>query len=544
MDRAPHDPVPDRRLAPHRAVALAAAASVALALAGCASVAPPGAGAPRDAGPARCDALVRAVDRAVDAAGVRDAQHAPHPASPWLRVDRFTASFAASFASAPLDAEALGAWLARMRDADARSREVEVGNLPDTDLAGLAGLASPPDLATPSSSPVVGARAAAPRDALTDALAACGASALAALRADPDAIARVREGARVPDDYSDALRTLGLYPIASLPFGAGVAREEAAMRAAFERHAGRLGDGTTRYLPPVTARTAVALPPPDALGVLRLDASTRDALLAAHAPVWALAGDGPDDRIGRVVLDADDAPRTEPALPTVYGRVAFTRWDGGVRVQLVYTAWFPRRAPAGPLDPLAGRLDAVVLRATLDADGRVAMVDSIHACGCWHLFVPVGPWRVRPAPSKREEWAFVPARLDAVPQGTRLRVRLAARTHAVEGIDAVPDPREDRDGVRYTLVDDDALRRLPRVHGGTRSLFDARGRVPGSERAERWLFWPMGIPDAGSMRQWGRQPTAFVGRRHFDDADLLERRSGRVPADRPEMPPARAPRSP
>jgi hypothetical protein len=82
------------------------------------------------------------------------------------------------------------------------------------------------------------------------------------------------------------------------------------------------------------------------------------------------------------------------------------------------------------------------------------------------------------------------------------------------------------------------------VHGGTRSLFDARGRVPGSERAERWLFWPMGIPDAGSMRQWGRQPTAFVGRRHFDDADLLERRFGRVPADRPEMPPARAPRSP
>lgn len=153
MDRAPHDPVPDRRLAPHRAVALAAAASVALALAGCASVTPPGAGAPRDAGPARCDALVRAVDRAVDAAGVRDAQHAPHPASPWLRVDRFTASFAASFASAPLDAEALGAWLARMRDADARSREVEVGNLPDTDLAGLAGLASPPTSQRPRPHP-------------------------------------------------------------------------------------------------------------------------------------------------------------------------------------------------------------------------------------------------------------------------------------------------------------------------------------------------------------------------------------------------------
>jgi hypothetical protein len=46
----------------------------------------------------------------------------------------------------------------------------------------------------------------------------------------------------------------------------------------------------------------------------------------------------------------------------------------------------------------------------------------------------------------------------------------------------------------------------------------------GTERAERFLFWPMGIASAGAMRQWGRQATAFVGRRHFDDADLLERR--------------------
>jgi hypothetical protein len=34
----------------------------------------------------------------------------------------------------------------------------------------------------------------------------------------------------------------------------------------------------------------------------------------------------------------------------------------------------------------------------------------------------------------------------------------------------------------------------------------------------------MGIESAGAMRQWGRQATAFVGRRHFDDADLFEKR--------------------
>ena len=36
------------------------------------------------------------------------------------------------------------------------------------------------------------------------------------------------------------------------------------------------------------------------------------------------------------------------------------------------------------------------------------------------------------------------------------------------------------------------------------------------------LFWPMGITSAGQMRQWGRHATAFVGRRHFDDARLLD----------------------
>jgi len=44
------------------------------------------------------------------------------------------------------------------------------------------------------------------------------------------------------------------------------------------------------------------------------------------------------------------------------------------------------------------------------------------------------------------------------------------------------------------------------------------------ERAERFLFWPTGIASPAGMRQWGRHATALVGRRHFDDADLLERR--------------------
>jgi hypothetical protein len=54
-------------------------------------------------------------------------------------------------------------------------------------------------------------------------------------------------------------------------------------------------------------------------------------------------------------------------------------------------------------------------------------------------------------------------------------------------------------------------------------LFRPDGIVPGTERSERWFFWPMGVPEPGAMRQWGRHATAFVGRRHFDDARFMER---------------------
>jgi hypothetical protein len=56
------------------------------------------------------------------------------------------------------------------------------------------------------------------------------------------------------------------------------------------------------------------------------------------------------------------------------------------------------------------------------------------------------------------------------------------------------------------------------------TLISPDGLNPGTERLERLLFWPMGILSAGAMRQWGRHATAFVGRRHFDDADLFEKR--------------------
>jgi hypothetical protein len=100
-------------------------------------------------------------------------------------------------------------------------------------------------------------------------------------------------------------------------------------------------------------------------------------------------------------------------------------------------------------------------------------------------------------------------------------VRLAPGTHYIEQVGLV---KGSDSLARYGFRAYDELRSLQRLDGGRRSAFGPDGLIAGSERAERFLFWPMGIASAGAMRQWGRHATAFVGRRHFDDADLMERR--------------------
>jgi len=95
-----------------------------------------------------------------------------------------------------------------------------------------------------------------------------------------------------------------------------------------------------------------------------------------------------------------------------------------------------------------------------------------------------------------------------------------ARTHYLRNVSL----SESTEGKEYRFAEYDELRTLPLSEGGSRSIFGPDGLIEGTERGERFLFWPMGIASAGAMRQSGTQATAFVGRRHFDDADILEKR--------------------
>jgi hypothetical protein len=248
----------------------------------------------------------------------------------------------------------------------------------------------------------------------------------------------------------------------------------------------------------------------------RADAAAIAALFAAYAPEFAIDTATDDDRPGRPHRRADGVPDVDATSPIVYTRLAWTRFDGALLPQLVYTIWFAQRPPAFAGDPLAGRLDGLVWRVTLDRDGAPLMFDTIHPCGCYHQFVPTARLRAKPREPTVEEQALIATTLPELATGTRVRVDVASRTHYLRGVTPLPgDVAPDARGPTYALQSDDTLR--------TARLYGPDGIVAGTERPERLALWISGIESAGAMRQWGRHATAFVGRRHFDEPHLVER---------------------
>lgn len=471
-------------------------------LAGCASL-DPYAGAPiaahldRDDAIGACARLFRTADAQIDALGVRDAQAPRLTGFPYLRTDRFTASLA----DEALQRQAVTAWRSMMAELDRQARAVELAN------AGAAGL-----------------------PALAD-LNACRAMLAAA---DAEAIGQLARAAQVPDDYRPALRALGLYPLTQLAFAAGVRGWQARTRQTFEATSapGWLPGPSLRYVPASDPGPVPAVAQGPDLGLPQRSPAQWQALLQRHAPILVVEHHSDDDRIGTPVWGTADAsgrvlPRIDTAVPVAYTRIAFTRIAGRVHAQLVYTFWFPGRPAEHWLDPLAGLLDGLVWRVTLGAELEPLVYDTMHPCGCYHLFVPTDRVRARPPAEDQgplDEGMFAPTAITAPATSQRIELHLASRTHYLQRVTLAPAREDGVTSQPYLLRDDDELRQLARPgSGGTRSLFGPDGLVPGTERLERFLFWPMGIASAGQLRQWGRHATAFVGLRHFDDPGLFDR---------------------
>lgn len=480
------------------------ALSAALALGGCATLGPT-LRAPADREVARCERAYAIADKAIERAEVRDAYGARMPGFPYLRSDRFLASFAAE----PLSATEREALVRLMAAAEADARAVELDNLPSAARGALDGALA---------------------DDAGRTLKECGEALRRFDASSPESAASLAQAARVPDDYDTWKRVVGLYPLAAIPFSVGVSRYEADIRATFAAPLGSLPvrGALVHYVPRGGERLSteavarlLARAPRDALGIPQLTADEALALAWSFAPDLVIDVATDDDRPGAPRIAADGAPGVDAKVPLAYVRIAYTRVAGRVLPQVVYTFWFAARPRTAALDLLGGRLDGIMWRVTIAADGRPLVFDSIHPCGCYHQFFPTPRASVRAPEPTLEETAFVPQRLPRLAAEDRVALRIESGTHYIQRIlvDAPAPPTAQG----YSLVPDGRLRRLPRPDVGTASLFGPDGIVPGTERRERYVFWPMGIREPGAMRQWSRHPTAFVGRRHFDDPYLLDR---------------------
>jgi len=473
-----------------------------LVLAACAAVdpyatAPIAAHLKRDDVVGECARLFRRVDQVVDTAGVRDAQSPRLEGFPYLRIDRLTARLSPT----ANNDEAKQAWRERMMALDREARAIELANAGTT-----------------------------VKDAIS--IDDCRRRLVEEDRAD----AALPKAAHVADDYSTSLRAMGLYPVTKFAFARGIRKWHEETR---ELHAvplaelPRLGD-SVRYAPkpPLLLDAPDALPAPssDVLGMPQLTPAHIEALLARHAPALEVDTADANDRLGQLAWgDGGQRVVVDTSRPVSYARVAYTRFGDQVVPQLVYTFWFPSRPSQSYFDALAGHLDGLVWRVTLGPDLKPLVYDTIHPCGCYHLFYSTSRVRARPGPIEGQgpydEGLFVPQTVDPPRDGERQLLHIAARTHYLRRVDNMVDAADG--AVQYDLRDDNDLRVLPwpneSAPRGTRSAYGTDALVAGSERTERFFFWPMGIASPGQMRQWGHHATAFVGRRHFDDPDLFDR---------------------
>jgi hypothetical protein len=417
---------------------------------------------------------------------------------PYLRTNRFLASFSSD---AVADRAAFAAWVDRMQTLDQEARRHEIANLPAAAGPG-------------NSEAELNAR-----------VAGCGNHLKAAEFQDAESRLALREKTRVPDEYLTLPRVLGLYPLTSLLVSNGVQNWHSVARESFSTDppAGwrviRYGPERSTGLPDKSPIVASA--ERDILGIPVYSPTDLEALFWMHAPVWEVRTEAEYDRIGAPVWTPEGVIDIDTGQPVTYTLLSFTRFGREILTQLNYIIWFPARPKEHALDIYGGLLDGVNYRVTLDRNGNPLLYETIHNCGCYYEAYPTGRLRVR----EKIDYAEPPLILKA-PELTRSNdrvvVAMETRTHYVRHLYPISRGFHP-EMATYSLSDYDALRSLPDPKGGRRSMFGPDSLAPGSERLERFILWPTGVVSPGAMRQWGRHAVAFVGERHFDDPDSMDK---------------------
>lgn len=447
-----------------------------------------------------CADFFAILDVQIEKAGVLDPGVFRVRNYPYLRVDRFTASFGEEVG----DSASFTAWVDRMQELDREARRFELANLPDSSILAL--------------DPVNG------DEGLNRAIEYCGDLLQTADFQDVADQEKLQDNISAPDDYIPLRRFLGLYPITGWYISTRVAEWHDDVHATFSLKA-PAGWQAIRYSPaepgarPETGQI-VRSARRDPLGIPVYSREELAALFRQWAPAWEIETKTGADRIGTPMWDENGVLQVDTDRTQTYTLLSFTRFNKEILTQLNYIIWFPSRPKVSSLDIYGGFLDGLNYRVTLNRNGEAILFETMHNCGCYYKAYPTE--RLQPLEEIDYEEPPLILKAPAInPARDIMTVSMESRTHYVQHL--YPSPRESQDGkTAYTFAPYNQLRSLPFRENSRRSMFGLDSIVPGSQRLERYVLWPTGVLSPGAMRQWGRHAVAFVGRRNFDDPFMLD----------------------
>jgi hypothetical protein len=447
------------------------------------------------------------LDEKVDEAGVRDASSIPVPGFPYLRANRFFSALREKLG----DENEREAWVRWMQQLDLQSRKKEISNLPDTTVLSLGSKGTEqPD-----------------REELFDRVASCSSELLNHDQTRSDFYSTLKSLVRVPDEYSSLMRTVGLYPLIALPVVLLTEKSRKKIGSWFKADLKDLPvDGRLMAFAPekkafLSEKEVEAILEESEKNPLRiplLDEAQEKKLVESFAPIFIQDVTASYDRIGRVRWEGDRL-EIDPEKATVYYYFSYAFLKGKPILQINYVIWYSERAGERPPSIEKGHLDGLTARISLDDQGNPFMWDVMMDCGCYHLFAPEEDRVERIISEPCQFDPFVPQWLPAVGSEKRTGIRIMSGWHQVQRLIAI---EEAFDSIPYELVPYDILEALPQEGSRTKSIFDGKGIVRGSERVERFILFSMGIPSIGSMRQRGHHAIELIGRVLFDDPNLFD----------------------
>lgn len=445
-----------------------------------------------------CQGFVDSLQQAIEQHTYFDPSLVRIPDRPFLRSNRFLASFAGD----PLNASAYQAWQNELRELGVTALITEAQRLPDDVQRALLSNSKSSNLA----------------DRIHD----CSRQQMTAPRITPGQT-------QVADSYSTTQRFFGIYPLLSRLAQSSIEEYRESMTTKVAQGPARNFANSTNYQP--SSNGLKQSPPANTiaswlinsatqhpLGIPKLKPEQTQHLFRKFAPELVIEKKSQHDQIGALQFTQDSNQLTIVRdQPTLYTFTSYTRWNNQILLQLNYSFWFSQRPPQESWDIYAGNLDGIIWRVTLNDNGTPLLYDSIHQCGCYHkLFLPEGTEHQLDFVEGDKPLAFsLPYQAANI---DRLQLKIEASTHYLI---AVTKTTGNTASNTYQLKDySDQLALM--ASNQRESAFGASGIIEQSARLERWLLWPLGVPSAGAMRQSGLHAIAFVGKRHFDDAYLLD----------------------